>query len=981
MLPRDLLPDLLETIQRVTGADQVSILLHMEPADRDAILVASRDTGAAVPEFAGEAEAWAFVSGPGSSVGGDQPIATLPSADPGGVLIRVSAGHNLARPSSERRAVDERRREPDVRTAPPDDGAIWIGLRGGRPREEIVAEFAGDAPEGAGAGRPGLLTTCIRLAWSVYHMSRLMHDPISELPGRMELRVFLRRAAAAGAHSGQPIGLMLVNPDDFTMINHRHGRHHGDLVVRDLGVRIGGCLRQTDRVFHYGGAVFAAVLPATDLDQCRAVADKVRADLTSARYLDGEIALTFSIGAAVAAPGEGAAGEPVDELLSQRANAALNGARMSGGARAVVIGIDDEDPESTVLNPLRGIFAADTEKDYRNMLLLWETVALISTQAVPEAIAQAFVDRLAIGFRPERVALVSDSEGTIEVLASNVRDDTAADGRASGRPLELDGARQALIREALETGRVARARSAGNGPARSAYAVPLVARGARLACLYLDSRGTELQLDSSDVVFLNALATQMAIAIDRAELVARRIHEQERERRSLREEVRELRQALHHTKMVYQSAEMHGLMETLRRVAPTDATVLIVGESGTGKEMLAISLHELSDRRDQPFIVFDCGAVAESLIEAELFGHLKGAFTGADRAAPGHIAQADGGTLFLDEIGELPLAVQAKLLRFVQEKQYSPLGSAERRQVDVRIVAATNRDLSEEVACGRFRADLYYRLRVIALEAIPLRQRPDDILPLARYFLEKYATQQGAAAHRFSAAAERRLLGHHWAGNVRELQHCVLRAVLTHDAEMLDAAALELCPEPVGRASVPRTTEPIGTTAAPATPPPRAAASSCDRDPWAGLQRELERQVSAAVDPERPRPAPIGRWLSEDLVLAANEACGNVARRAAQVVSIPETTFRRQLEAASSGSVTGTDYRPAGWESIRPLIRRVVEHARSEPSTENLLSRARDELLACVQARTETPTIGASLMGVTPPTYRRWLQARGHQNE
>ena len=295
------------------------------------------------------------------------------------------------------------------------------------------------------------------------------------------------------------------------------------------------------------------------------------------------------------------------------------------------------------------------------------------------------------------------------------------------------------------------------------YAVPLIAREAPIALVFLDARGQRLQLDSSDVVFLNALAGQMAMALDRATLASGWIHQKDQESRKLREELDELRQTLSPSQMIYESEEMHGLMDTLKRVAPADATVLITGESGTGKEMLAQALHQYSRRSDGPFVIFDCGAVAPSLIEAELFGHVKGAFTGAESASDGRISQAAGGTLFLDEIGELPLQVQAKLLRFVQEKSFAPVGSAVDLQVDVRIVAATNRTLQDEVGAGRFRGDLYYRLQVISLHAIPLRHRRADILPLARYYLERFSGQNGLPQRRLTNAAAAKLRAYDWA--------------------------------------------------------------------------------------------------------------------------------------------------------------------------------------------------------------------------
>ncbi len=972
--------EFLASVRDLADAEHAAMFLHIEPLERESTTLVTLPGAMATPELADESRAWEFVS---SRNGGleNQAVTILPSTDAECDILRVPVGSVLLRPKATRRAVNERRREPDVTTAPPCDGAIWVGLRRAGRLQEIVDSLRRDATHGGRdhASPASLIGVCFRTIWSAYHYASLLRDPISRLPGRTEQRLFLKRAIAAARRSAQPIGLMLVNPDDFTMVNHRYGRQCGDEAIRQIAQRLQGCLRGTDGVFHYGGAVFAAVLPATQMDECRIAVEKVHRHLTAGRYADGTAALTFSIGATLASSTDLAERDDLELAMTQRADAALNAARLSGGARTVITDLEGGGAAAALTSPLSGVFAADTEKDYRNMLLLWESIALISSHTEPAAIAAAFLDRLAIAFRPDRSALFRIVDQDIEIMASSVRDESAPEGRASGRPLELDTALRELVREAIETRRVARTRTTdGKSAGFSAYAVPLVAGESTDGCLYLDAHGGRMPLDSSDVVFLNALAAQMAVAMDRARLAARWVRQKDRESRMLREELRGLRQALHQTRLVYQSEAMHAVMETLRRVAPSDATVLIVGESGTGKEMLAQSLHELSDRREKSFVVFDCGAVAHNLLEAELFGHTKGAFTGAESASEGRIAQAQGGTLFLDEIGELPLQVQAKLLRFVQEKQYTPVGCSTTRQVDVRIVAATNRDLQREVGGGRFRADLYYRLRVISVIAVPLRDRADDILPLARFFLEKFATQYGRPTIRFGDGAERKLLDYHWPGNVRELQNCVLRAVLTNDDDVLRSEAIEVFPESRLADSAPPVAVATATRSAPATGADEPGEDTAAADPWRALRDELDRQIAAALEHDRRRPAPVGRWLNDDLVLAADDLCDNVARRAAQLVGVAESTFRRQLQKAGAATFTGADYRQDEWLPMRPLIRRLLaQHTTESALNDNVLERARDVLLDRVRAETNVrPSAGASLMGVTLPTYKRWLSAR-----
>ena len=224
----------------------------------------------------------------------------------------------------------------------------------------------------------------------------------------------------------------------------------------------------------------------------------------------------------------------------------------------------------------------------------------------------------------------------------------------------------------------------------------------------------------------------------------------------------------------------------IQRAAASDATVLLLGESGTGKELLSRALHQLSPRAKGPFVAINCAAIPEALLENELFGHEKGAFTGATGRKVGRAEMAHRGTLFLDEIGELPLALQAKILRLVQERQFERVGGVQTLNVDVRVVAATNRDLRQAVAAREFREDLFFRLSVFPVEIPPLRRRRGDILPLAESFLERYGGELGRRGLRLSADAQRALLEHHWPGNVRELQNCLERAAILCDgAEIL----------------------------------------------------------------------------------------------------------------------------------------------------------------------------------------------------
>lgn len=254
------------------------------------------------------------------------------------------------------------------------------------------------------------------------------------------------------------------------------------------------------------------------------------------------------------------------------------------------------------------------------------------------------------------------------------------------------------------------------------------------------------------------------------------------ERKRLISENKELREKLYEKYrfegIIYQSPEMEEVINIAGRSADSKASILIFGESGTGKELIAKTIHYASPRRDRPFIVVNCAALNENLLESELFGHEKGAFTGADRQRKGRFEQADGGTIFLDEVGDIPLATQVKLLRVLQERKFERVGGNQTIEVDVRVISATNRDLEKMVNEGTFRLDLYYRLNVISIKIPPLRERRSDILPLVNYFVKKFSSENNKQIEGISKEALDILLKYDYPGNVRELENIIQRSVV-----------------------------------------------------------------------------------------------------------------------------------------------------------------------------------------------------------
>jgi two-component system, NtrC family, response regulator AtoC len=276
------------------------------------------------------------------------------------------------------------------------------------------------------------------------------------------------------------------------------------------------------------------------------------------------------------------------------------------------------------------------------------------------------------------------------------------------------------------------------------------------------------------------------------------------ELRTLRDENRELRAELNQRyefdNIVGRSEPMREIFATIDRVAPTRATVLLCGESGVGKDMIARAIHHHSPRADRPFVKINCTALPENLMESELFGYEKGAFTGANTSKPGKFEQADTGTVFLDEIGDVPGSIQVKLLRILQEREFERLGSNKTRHIDVRVLAATNVDLRAALEQGTFREDLYYRLNVLPINIPPLRDRKEDIPFLVNHFIKKLRKDLGTPVESISDAAIERLLGYHWPGNVRELENVIERSMVLASGKVLEAGDIKLDTAPKARA-------------------------------------------------------------------------------------------------------------------------------------------------------------------------------------
>ncbi|WNG36610.1 sigma-54-dependent Fis family transcriptional regulator [Archangium minus] len=332
--------------------------------------------------------------------------------------------------------------------------------------------------------------------------------------------------------------------------------------------------------------------------------------------------------------------------------------------------------------------------------------------------------------------------------------------------------------------------------------------------------------------------------------------------------------------IIGESPQLHEVFKIIDKVADTPSTVLITGESGTGKELVASALHGASSRRDKPFIKINCAAIPHNLLESELFGYERGAFTGAVTSKPGRFELADGGTLFLDEIGEIPVEMQVKLLRALQEGEFERVGGIKTTRVDVRLVAATNRDLQAEIETGRFRKDLYYRLAVVPIVLPPLRERRGDIPMLAGHFVEKYNRKLNKKIEGITDEAMALLQGYNWPGNIRELENLIERVLLFADGPSITAKDL---PDPIRQGS---------------TPAPVLSAAPLEASTGEGGLKDIVRMKAAE--------------LEKDLITKALEETGGNVTRAARLLQISRKSLQTKMKEFGLRDTTAQDGRDEG---------------------------------------------------------------------
>ncbi|MFT4797775.1 MAG: DNA-binding NtrC family response regulator [Candidatus Azotimanducaceae bacterium] len=662
-------------------------------------------------------------------------------------------------------------------------------------------------------------------------------------------------------------------------------------MVEEISAVLNQQLRSTDLVSAYAASYLSVSMPYTSVNEGRLIANSLLGKLKS--HFPPEQG-DFCIGLSFSSPGDQ---QPFE--LFRRASWGLKVAQDAGGDRVIVWNDEIDMPDATNHD--------QKQREYQNLVLLWNILNVVANTGDLVEANRKLCSHLQRSFGMTVTGILQlkgDSVIAIAGASELANHAEIAVGDFGLSQLDFD-----LIKRLMSS--QIQSQTVGNKyfcKLNSELLVALVGRK---------------PMESADIEFLKTLLTYYAAGLNRFNLPE------------------QLPDVMDRGELVFASPRMKSLIETVQLVAETDATVLIEGESGTGKEMLARKIHEESDRKGKPFIIVDCGAVVSSLIESELFGHRKGAFTGADKDFIGRLREADGGTVLLDEIGELPLEVQVKLLRYVQDKEIVSVGGSQYQTINTRIIAATNKDLKAQVESGQFREDLFYRLNVFTVDAPPLRERGDDVILLAQHYLVVYATQYKKSITGFTAEAQRALVQYGWPGNIRELTNVVNRAVILCKDSTLSTIHLGLFPK----------TE-------------NARVEVASRLP--NIESFTAQLVNRSL--EEPDLQPIAQWMEEDLIYFALHRNAEVLNRAAADLGIPESTLRRKVQRLRDSYGSSAPQRPDYWRRLFMDLSVLFEEGNASGGYLDHCTRL---LMADLDARDLGRKQAATLMGVSLPTYRR----------
>jgi len=609
-------------------------------------------------------------------------------------------------------------------------------------------------------------------------------DTLTQLYLRPYFEECLKNELSLARELDSFLSLIMIDIDSFKAINDNYGHQKGNEVLKELGSILTQTLRTSDICARYGRDQFVIILPNTDIQQAKVVIEKLREEIKNHSFPCGNI--TISIGISTF-PEHIKNIDPflqTDKLLKY-ADQALYYAKENGHDHYEIWNeniLAKQKPRSTVSDILTG----DSIRDYHNVEMLLETLKAIESAFDLKKLLNQIVNTILNITEAERcIIMMLDEKQMLKI--SNAKNH-------KGKELKKDiSYSKSICDKVLKNGIPICIKGIEKDIAttsqleldlKSIMCVPLQVKNNRFGVIYVDSQYIMHEFTEIELSFFSAIASQLALVIENT-------CSHETKEKLLKKEIVELQNRLIVRRISLGKSEvMKKVFDLIDKVAKTNTTVLIYGETGTGKELTAHSIHNISYRKKKPFRIVDCSSISAELLESELFGYEKGAYTGAHEQKKGLFESADGGTVFLDEINELPLRLQSKLLRVLQEKNIRRIGGRERIDVDIRLIAASNKKLEELIKDDKFREDLYYRLNVFTITLPPLRKRGYDIILLAHHFLAFFGKNKKIKG--FTKEAEELMKKYTWQGNIRELEHKIERAVIISNAEYISVEDLEL---------------------------------------------------------------------------------------------------------------------------------------------------------------------------------------------
>lgn len=833
------------------------------------------------------------------------------------------------------------------------------------------------------------------------HYVELTSDSLTKLRSRTALQTGIDEKIQRSSMT-----LCMVHCTDFQQVNRKFGQAQGDIVLHEIAGVIEQQTRIDDICGRFGGALFGVAINANTPEDGFVLASKLKTALHNKMYLNNATRLTFNIGLAFVSQEE----DQIDSastssLLISRAEQALKAAQTATKPTIVQWEPDKFRLDQQEFNYVGGIFTPDNVTNYRNMLLLWDISSIIADEHTFERLLKSVIERLAFTFEFAYAGIVSIDDTVnkhakqSEAFTRNYSFELQNATDIVDLPWE-DYPHKALIHKTavLAIQSALHTKSQENG--LNTLVIPL--DNDSNECFFITGNSKLLDLTHDTVMLLVGFARQLGKAFKRSQLEDQLNRNLEQQNAKLSQELLELKAGMQSSALVYRSPKMQKIVEQTQRAAQTDTTVLITGESGTGKEKLINAIHALSTRNEKPLIIVDCGSIPETLIESELFGHIKGAFTGAQNSTTGKIQAAHGGILVLDEIGELPISMQPKLLRFVQEKQFTPIGGNKSIEVDVKIVAVTNRDLAFEVSQNRFRKDLFYRLNVVTLHNPPLRERKEDIDLLSQHFLSKFARQFQMDRKHVSHETIALMQSYSWPGNIRELENKLMQASLLTTDDEIFFDDLNLVPEisaqshydaaepmPINNDAHVLPTNPSHTNSTQMHSANNSAHGSFEAkdrqtehvvalsdialpEQWCSQFAKCIDDLLASISMQTMMNASIGNTIEQVVLHMAHKERGSHAKTAV-LLQLPTSTARRKLQKAPP-DISGFEHE-SNWALLEGLLAKIVSNEVQLTSPLDIIRHIIAQSILTLHAT--NMALASQLMGVSEPTMyklRKQLQ-------